>query len=295
MEIKRLRQFRTIVEAGGLVKAAGLLHLTAGALSKSMQDLEAEFGKTLFSRVGRALSPTVDGHRLYRESHRLIEEHQRLLKSFDTTAPSQPATLRIASFEVFTTRVLAQMVEHTLTAYALHVIELSVQDIGPAVLRGESDYGITYAPFPHKGLDFKAVGTSRFGVFARTGVFKRTPFAEIPFAIPVAATPGSTANLLGIDGWPYGRFPRVAHYKLTSLESALALARMGRCAVFLPEFVAAAQNSFAKANCRLSRVSSPRGMPEVAQTVYICQRANTEPSTAGEELSRSLKHAISQR
>ena len=210
MEIKRLRQFRTIVEAGGLVKAAGLLHLTAGALSKSMQDLEAELGKTLFSRVGRALSPTVDGHRLYRESHRLIEEHQRLLKSLDTTAPSQPATLRIASFEVFTTHVLAQMVEHTLTAYALHVIELSVQDIGPAVLRGESDYGITYAPFPHKGLDFKAVGTSRFGVFARTGVFKRTAFAEIPFAIPVCCYRSQSLAVLVSPSAPPSPFSGLA-------------------------------------------------------------------------------------
>ena len=50
MEIRRIKGFRTIVEAGGLTKAASLMHVTPGALSKSMRQLEREVGQRLFNR-----------------------------------------------------------------------------------------------------------------------------------------------------------------------------------------------------------------------------------------------------
>lgn len=64
MEIRRVKSFRTIVEAGGLTKAASLMHVTPGALSKSMRQLEREVGQRLFNREGRALRLTEPGQRL---------------------------------------------------------------------------------------------------------------------------------------------------------------------------------------------------------------------------------------
>lgn len=64
MEIKLLRYFRAVVETGSLTKATSLLHITPGALSKSVHKLEDESGKTLFSRAGRSLALTEQGQAL---------------------------------------------------------------------------------------------------------------------------------------------------------------------------------------------------------------------------------------
>ena len=83
MEIKRIRHFRTVVEAGGLSKAAVLLHLTPGALSKSIRQLEDETGRTLFHRVSRKLLLTDSGTHFYHASEALMLEYNRVLKALE--------------------------------------------------------------------------------------------------------------------------------------------------------------------------------------------------------------------
>src|SRR5262245_39462116 len=131
MEIRRIRQFRTVVEARGLIKAAKLLQLTPGTLSKSIRELEAETGGALFARVGRSLELNERGRRFYAASDRLIEEHARLLAQLD--APHEaPGLLRIASFEVFTTHVLGELIGRD-AALELRVLGAPVGEIGRLV------------------------------------------------------------------------------------------------------------------------------------------------------------------
>ncbi len=280
MEIKRIRHFRTVVEAGGLSKAAGLLHLTPGALSKSIRQLEQETGRELFRRTARKLLLTDSGTQLYHASESLVAEHTRLLRSLDEAPQSRGALLRIASFEVFTTHTLAAVVADGLSHLSLRILELPVRRISEAVADREADLGITYAPYPQRGLEFSRIGEATFRIFARTGEFDKTEFADLPFAIPTTVVDGSTAGLLGIDGWPYEQISRQVRYELTSLESALALARRGCCVVFIPSFVAAVHNSSFPRKQALVEIAPPNRMPNVEHTIYSVTRV--EQNTASE-------------
>jgi DNA-binding transcriptional LysR family regulator len=273
MEIKKIRHFRAIVEAGGLAKAAGLLHLTPGALSKSIRQLELETGRELFRRTARKLLLTDCGRQLYHASESLVAEHTRLLKSLDEAPQSHGALLRIASFEVFTTHTLAAVVADGLAHLSLRILELPVRRISEAVADLEADLGITYAPYPQPGLEFKRIGIAKLRIFARERVFNKTKFSDLPFAIPTTVVDGSTAGLLGIDGWPYEQINRHVRYELTSLESALALARRGCCVVFIPSFVAAVHNSSFPRKQALVEVHPPKRMPNVEHTIYSVTRA----------------------
>lgn len=242
MDITRIRIFRTVVEAGGYTAAAGLLHRTPGALSKSMRHLEREVGKSLLVKKGRKLRLTEHGTLLYNVSAPLLDEHTRILRQLDASTEPAARTLRLATFEVFSTHFLGALMTGALGDYPLRVVDLRIGEIERAIADHEADVGITYLPVPRNGLTFRTVGSFSFGIYVRRGAFQKTPFHALPFAVPVAALDEAVSDALAIDCWPSERMPRQVRYRLTSLESALELCRRGLCAVFLPEFLAPLHN-----------------------------------------------------
>ena len=274
MEINRLRLSRAVVEAGGVTRAAGLMHVTPGTISKAIRKIKADVGRVLFRRDGRRLVVNTAGERLYRESAHLIDEHARVRRCLEDLDEPIGNTLRIASFEVFTTYCLAD--NPTLHGRSAVVHELPVEEIGEAVRARDADVGVTYVPVPHSELTFRRLRRIGFGCYARVGTFEGCPFDAIPFAVPVHRIRGAIAELSAVDGWPYGRVARFVRYRLTSLESALALARAGHCAVFIPHFIAGLHNKSTCAQAHLQRIAEPRRMPTSAQWVHAVTRTDSE-------------------
>ena len=279
MEIKRLRQFRAIVEVGSLIKAAELLHLTPGALSKSLQHLEDELDQSLFNRSGRKLILNEFGTRLYQQSEELIRCHDQLLRSIDASTADSRRQIRLASFEVFTTHLLGQLASQSVFDFDLRVLEMPPDQIGERLLDHSADVGISYAPYPNESLTFKLLSKTNFRIYARKNTFTNTPFMDIPFAIPTSDVRGSTAGLLGIDSWPYERVARHVKFQLTSLESAIALARQGQCAVFIPTFVGELSNRTTAAKYRLVPIPGPSRLPVIEHSIYGIARKNANEQT----------------
>ncbi len=281
MEIRRLRVFRTIVETGTVSRAAELLHVTPGALSKTVRQLEQEVGRTLFHRTGRRLRLTEEGLLLYRESAQLIEEYARVLQRLDAAPEQRDPTLRLATFEVFSTHFLAGLFAAGLAEQPLQVLDLRIGEMERAVAAREADVGITYVPVPRRGLEFVSVASIEFGIFVRRDAFADVAFEALPFAIPAARLDHALSDVLGIDCWPYERIPRHVRYRLTSLESALQLCRQGRCAVFLPTFVAGFHNAHHPRRYQLSRRAAPHGLRRVTRKVHVFfrrdERARAQP------------------
>ncbi|MDA0239736.1 MAG: LysR family transcriptional regulator [Proteobacteria bacterium] len=64
IDIRQLRYFVEVLEAGSLRKAADRLHIAQTALGRQVKLLEDEFGKPLLNRHPRGISPTEAGQRL---------------------------------------------------------------------------------------------------------------------------------------------------------------------------------------------------------------------------------------
>lgn len=292
MEIKRLLHFRAVVEAGSIVGAAQTLHVTPGTVSKAVQQLERELGRDLFRRDSRRLVANQAGWKLYRESHSLMNEYARLRHSLDGIEPTS-TQLRIASFEVFATYVLSDVLKQGLAEGDVAVREMAVDDISGAVRSREADLGITYVPDRHRDLSFVGLGSITFGSYARSKVFANRRFDDVPYAVPINPLHGVTSELAALDGWPYGKIARNVRYQLTSLESALACARHGLCAVLIPDFIARLHNRVAARACHLEPIAHPTGVGSITQEVYALTRGDLAPSSFQQRFVAQLKRVIS--
>src|SRR5262245_8791431 len=90
MNLRHLRTFIAIVDAGGVARAAARLHMTQPTASRQVEALETEFGLPLFDRIGRRVQLTSEGEDLLVRGRRLLAaadalgDRARALKAGDT-------------------------------------------------------------------------------------------------------------------------------------------------------------------------------------------------------------------
>jgi LysR family cyn operon transcriptional activator len=80
MELRHLRYFVSVAEIGSVSKAALRVHISQPALSRQIQDLEAELGVRLFDRVGRRIRLTAVGEDLLARSHNVLAQAGSLVE-----------------------------------------------------------------------------------------------------------------------------------------------------------------------------------------------------------------------
>jgi DNA-binding transcriptional LysR family regulator len=74
MELRHLRYFVAVCEAGTVSRAAERLNTTQPSLSRQIHDLEDELGVSLFERVGRRLQLTGEGEDLLEEARKVLNQ-----------------------------------------------------------------------------------------------------------------------------------------------------------------------------------------------------------------------------
>ena len=73
MDLKQLRYFQSVVDAGGFSAAARRLHVAQPAISIAIRKLEQELELTLLHRGERSITPTVEGEVLLRHAKTLLD------------------------------------------------------------------------------------------------------------------------------------------------------------------------------------------------------------------------------
>ena len=65
LTIRHMTVFQAVYRSCSVTRAAESLHMTQPAVSRAVQEIEREYGVTLFDRMNRRLYPTADAHELY--------------------------------------------------------------------------------------------------------------------------------------------------------------------------------------------------------------------------------------
>lgn len=79
MDIRKLRYFVCMVEAGSVAKASRQLFIAQPALSQQLSKLEDEIGKQLLARSYRGVTPTESGWALYHHARFLLRQLDQVM------------------------------------------------------------------------------------------------------------------------------------------------------------------------------------------------------------------------
>lgn len=290
MNIRRLEYFLTIAQTGNLRQASEILHLTPPALSKAMRLLEEELNLKLWAADGRRIILTDTGKALLKKAPHLINEIKSLKEELNTQSDKMK-TIRIGTFEVFSTYFLTFLKTLHWQERSLELHELLPGEIEKYILEGSIDVGITYMPIPSPQLDFVKVTSIELGVFAKKGALKGISQQDLPYVVPVAPLQGVPTTVRGLDGWPEDAFERKVTHRVTLMESALELCRQGLVAGYFPSFVVCEHNKRMSEEFHLER----RRAPALADCkvrkadVFLVKRKSTDEDEIFRQLAKAIK------
>ncbi|MES3039006.1 MAG: LysR family transcriptional regulator [Bdellovibrionota bacterium] len=286
METNRLRQFCLILETGSLSKAAELLGISHGGLSKSIAVLQDEMGMTLFQAQGRGLIPTDQGRKIYKQAQEILSKVDELKTQ---AADTSDQFYRVGVLEVFTGALFTKPLIAGMPEAKFQVLELNPGQIETAVLEDRIEVGFTYLPVTMEGLEHLQVVKFKFGIYSQKGAFKNMKVQDMPFVAPVAAAPTNPLGIKERDVWPDGLFPRKKKFQVNLLSTAMDLARNGQCAIYIPEFLAEHNNQTSLPAYQLEQIPFPSHFPRQEFYVYLVKRITTEENQIIKKLSSEIR------
>ena len=180
MELRQLEAFAAVMSTGS-VTAAGRLGRSQPAISRLLQELEAEIGYALFSRSGPRVTPTEQGFLLYEDVERALAGMRQIRERAGEIARGQAQPLLIAATPALAAGLVPAALQRMQAGAdaARLVADQAPPDphpaapVGPgriqlrsaspervvhAVLTGAAQLGVTSLPLEHRGLTVHWIG-----------------------------------------------------------------------------------------------------------------------------------------
>jgi DNA-binding transcriptional LysR family regulator len=155
MDLRQLRYFIGIIQAGSLARAADQLHVAQSAVSHHLNRLESEFGKQLVTRGPKGIVLTEAGTVLYRHAEAILRhvESARQEVSSKSDVPSGrvsiglPHTIgAILSYELF------MRVRTVYPQILLHITDGNSALLRERLVNGRLDMAVLFADRHERGL-----------------------------------------------------------------------------------------------------------------------------------------------
>lgn len=131
VDTRHLEHFVAVVEAGGFRKAAAAIHLSAPALTRSVQIVEEHFGAKLLERSGKSVSPTPEGEIVAREAKDVLARMQRLPNLLGGFRRIESGIVRVGVSPVISDLFLADAIGRMLTEHPSVVIDVMIETVRP--------------------------------------------------------------------------------------------------------------------------------------------------------------------
>jgi DNA-binding transcriptional LysR family regulator len=156
MEIRQLRAFVAIAEAGTFTAAAQRVHVTQAAISMQIRQLENELGVKLFVRAPRRVVLTEAGEQLLQRARHILRDHDAAVDEVAELAGTQRGRLRIGSASAgVTTDVLPKLFKEVRKQHAdahLSLVSGTSDALVNQLLNGELDLAFVSLPVEARGI-----------------------------------------------------------------------------------------------------------------------------------------------
>ncbi len=107
LRLRDLDTLMAVVNAGGMRKAADVLHISQGAVSKAISELESVLGVRLLERSAKGVEPTVHGHALLRRGLVIFDELRQGLNELDWLSDPEAGEVRVGGGDTQQAGILA--------------------------------------------------------------------------------------------------------------------------------------------------------------------------------------------
>src|SRR5437762_12357116 len=133
IDLESLKIFRTVVDEGGVVRAANKLNRVQSNVTTRIRQLEQHLGTRLFRREGRTIRLSAEGQTLLTYADRLLRLADEAVSDMRTGKPK--GVFRLGSLESTAGSRLAPILSRYHTLYPDVVVELATGTAGALVTR----------------------------------------------------------------------------------------------------------------------------------------------------------------
>ena len=156
MELRQLRYFVSVVDAGSITRACDSLHVVQSAVSHQLRLLEEELGSNLLLRSGMGVSPTASGTALYSHARTILKQVEDAKSSvaFEESHISGSVVMGIAgsTAQLCAVPILAAS-RQSYPDVMLSIHEGVSNALVAAVVAGQIDLAVVYASAATEKLD----------------------------------------------------------------------------------------------------------------------------------------------
>lgn len=149
MNIQKFMAFVKAVEYGSFTRAADALNYTQSGISRMINDLESEWGITLFERGRAGITLTSDGLKLLPQLQRICNEHELLMIQIEDLHDIESGIIRIGTFSSVATHWLPNIIKYFKKDYPGIDFEMLLGDyteIESWIIEGRVDFGFLRLP-----------------------------------------------------------------------------------------------------------------------------------------------------
>lgn len=160
MELRHLRYFHAVAEELSFSKAARRLHIAQPALSRAVQELEAEVGSLLLDRSRRVMRLTPGGEVLLREAGVLFERLDETMRRVRRAAAGEEGELRLGYIGPPTRAFLGGLLKAFHERYPrvnLILEERTPERVWEMVSKGRLSVGLTRPVLAHEALGLQSL------------------------------------------------------------------------------------------------------------------------------------------
>ncbi len=153
MELRQLKHFVAVVEAGNLSVAATIVALSQPALTRSIKNLEDGLGVQLLERLPRGVIATPAGAAFYEHAKQLINGVQLAKRDTAAAEAGWSGSVAIGTAAMFSDHILDSSIANIAKIYpglALEIVEGLFEDLVEQLTLGKLD--LIFVNFPHTNI-----------------------------------------------------------------------------------------------------------------------------------------------
>lgn len=167
LEIRHLRYFLAVAEAGSFSRAADRLGISQPGISQQMRDLEAGLRVSLFQRRGKRILLTSTGIIFQEHARAILRQVENFLQELSSEPGQLRGALHLGVVPILNVALVPQLLGLFAAAYSgisLTVEEISSTEIETALEEGRMDVGLGFLTRHSPNLRYERLCTDEFAL-----------------------------------------------------------------------------------------------------------------------------------